>query len=147
MKCKLSIQEKLKDLRIERNLRLEELAEATGLSRSALGSYETNEDKDISHTAVITLAEYYEVSCDYLLGFNENRKHRDSEIADLHLDDATVEILRSEKLNNRLLCEMIKCHAANYSSYLLQFYRKLNSYIYFYIYFSVQCMTARFFRC
>ena len=44
MKCKLSIQEKLKDLRIERNLRLEELAEATGLSRSALGSYETNED-------------------------------------------------------------------------------------------------------
>ena len=56
MKCKLSIQEKLKDLRIERNLRLEELADATGLSRSALGSYETNEDKDISHTAIITLA-------------------------------------------------------------------------------------------
>ena len=73
MKCKLSIQEKLKDLRIERNLRLEELADATGLSRSALGSYETNEDKDISHTAIIALAEYYEVSCDYLLGFSENR--------------------------------------------------------------------------
>lgn len=108
MKCKLSIQEKLKDLRIERNLRLEELAEATGLSRSALGSYETNEDKDISHTAIITLAEYYEVSCDYLLGFSENREHRDSEIAELHLDDETIEILRSDKLNNRLLCEMIK---------------------------------------
>lgn len=26
----------------------------------------------------------------------------------MHLDDETVEILRSEKLNNRLLCEMIK---------------------------------------
>lgn len=38
------------------------------------------------------------------------------------------------------------CHAANYSSCLLQFYRKLNSYIYFYIYYSVPCMTARFFR-
>ena len=43
--------------------------------------------------------------------------------------------------------QWVDCHAANYSSYLLQFYRKLNSYIYFYIYFSVQCMTARFFRC
>ena len=39
------------------------------------------------------------------------------------------------------------CHAANYSSYLLQFCRKLNSYIYFYIYYSVPCMTACFFRC
>ena len=62
MKCKLSIQEKLKDLRIERNLKLEELSEATGLSRSALGSYETNEDKDISHTAIIASHNYLSLS-------------------------------------------------------------------------------------
>ena len=37
----LSIQERLKDLRVERGLTLGQLAEQTGLSKSALGSYET----------------------------------------------------------------------------------------------------------
>ena len=36
----LSIPERLKDLRVERGLTLEQLAEQTHLSKSALGSYE-----------------------------------------------------------------------------------------------------------
>lgn len=42
MYVKLSVPERLKDLRTERKLKLEELAEITGLSKSALGSYETD---------------------------------------------------------------------------------------------------------
>ena len=45
----LSIQERLKDLRVERGLTLEQLAEETHLSKSALGSYEG----DISRTSAI----------------------------------------------------------------------------------------------
>ena len=41
----LSIQERLKDLRVERGLTLGQLAEQTGLSKSALGSYETEDFK------------------------------------------------------------------------------------------------------
>ena len=37
MQVKLTIQERLKDLRVERDLTLEQLAEQTGLSKSALG--------------------------------------------------------------------------------------------------------------
>ena len=44
----LSIQERLKDLRVERGLTLEQLAEETHLSKSALGSYEGDKFKDIS---------------------------------------------------------------------------------------------------
>ena len=36
----LSIQERLKDLRVERGLTLEQLEEQVNLSKSALGSYE-----------------------------------------------------------------------------------------------------------
>ena len=43
----LSIQERLKDLRVERGLTLEQLAEQTHLSKSALGSYEG--DKSQGH--------------------------------------------------------------------------------------------------
>ena len=108
LKCVLTIQEKLKDLRKEKGLNLDELAMATGLSRSALGSYESNEYKDISHTAIIALAKFYGVSTDYLLGVTENMEEGNMEIADLHLDDETVEVLKSGSVNNRLLCEVIK---------------------------------------
>ena len=39
----LTIQERIKDLRVERKLTLKELAEQTGLSSSALGSYEADD--------------------------------------------------------------------------------------------------------
>jgi len=108
MKCQLSIQEKLKDLRVEKGLSLKELAAETGLSKSALGSYETNDHKDISHTAIIALAKYYGVSADYLLGLSENRDERSSDISELKLDDDAIGILKNGNINNRLLCEIIK---------------------------------------
>ena len=43
MQIKLTIQERLKDLRVERGLTLEQLAEQTGLSKSALGKYEADD--------------------------------------------------------------------------------------------------------
>lgn len=39
MNTTLTIQEKLKDLRVEHGLTLEQLADQTGLSKSALGKY------------------------------------------------------------------------------------------------------------
>ncbi len=63
----LTIQERLKDLRVERGLTLEQLAEQTNLSKSALGSYEADDFKDISHYALIKLARFYGVTTDYLL--------------------------------------------------------------------------------
>ena len=43
MQVKLTIQERLKDLRVERGLTLEQLAEQTELSKSALGKYEADD--------------------------------------------------------------------------------------------------------
>lgn len=108
MKCKLSIQEKLKDLRIEKGLSLQELAEQTGISRASLGNYETDDYKEITHKAIVTLANFYGVTSDYLLGLTENREQHRFLVDDLGLDDETVEILKSGKLNARLICEMIK---------------------------------------
>ncbi len=63
----LTILERLKDLRVERGLTLEQLAEQTNLSKSALDSYEAEDFKDISHYALIKLAKFYDVAIDYLL--------------------------------------------------------------------------------
>lgn len=108
MKCKLSIQEKLKDLRIEKGLSLQELSEQTGISRASLGNYETDDYKEISHKAIITLADFYGVTSDYLLGLTESREQHQFPVDELGLDDETVNLLKSGRLNVRLICEMIK---------------------------------------
>ena len=62
MNIKLTLGERLKDLRVERNLKLETLAEQTGLSKSALSKYESDDVTDLSIYAVTTLAEFYGVT-------------------------------------------------------------------------------------
>lgn len=106
MNPKLTIQEKLKDLRVERQLTLEQLAEETGISKSALGKYEAYDFKDISPFSVVTLAKYYGVSTDYLMGMTETKNHPNADLRDLHLSDDMIALLKSGKLNTRLLCEM-----------------------------------------
>ncbi|MCM1543478.1 MAG: helix-turn-helix domain-containing protein [Blautia sp.] len=106
MKQGITIQERLKDLRTERNLKLEELAAATGISKSALGSYENDDYKEISHKNLMTLADFYGVSTDYLLCRTENRNHPDTELTKLHISDDMVRLLKSGHINNRLLCEI-----------------------------------------
>ena len=102
----LTIQERIKDLRVEHGLTLKELAEETGLSSSALGSYETDETKDISHYAIIKLAKFYGVTADYLLGLSEMKNHSNADLADLRLSDNMIDILKSDRIDNALLCEL-----------------------------------------
>ena len=105
----LSIQERLKDLRLERGLTLEQLAEQTHLSKSALGRYEAEDFKDISHYAFIKLAKFYGVTADYLVGISETKNHPNADLADLRLSDDMIELLKSGLVDNSLLCEMAAC--------------------------------------
>ena len=109
MQIKLTIQERLKDLRVERGLTLEQLAEQTGLSKSALGKYEADDFKDISAFAIAKLADKLGVSTDYLLCRTETKNHSNTELDALHLSDDAVDVLRDGKFNHRLLSEFI-CH-------------------------------------
>lgn len=109
MNIKLTIQERLKDLRTERRMTLEQLSEATGLSRAALGKYETDDFKDISPFSIATLAKFYDVSTDYLLGLTEQKNHPDTTLSELHLSDDAIDVLKNRCFNKRLLSEML-CH-------------------------------------
>ena len=109
MQPKLTIQERLKDLRVERGLTLEQLSAETGISKSALGKYEADDFKDISPFSTVALAKFYGVSTDYLLGLTEQKNHPNTELEALHLGDDAIEVLRTGKFNHRLLSELI-CH-------------------------------------
>lgn len=72
-----------------------------------LGNYECDDFKDTSHTSIVTLAKFYGVSTDYLLGLTETKNHPNAELNDLHLSDEMITLLKGENINTRLLCEMV----------------------------------------
>lgn len=59
--------ERLKELRIENNLTIVQLATETKLSKSSISYWENNE-RVPSALNVITLAKFFGVSADFLLG-------------------------------------------------------------------------------
>ena len=109
MQVKIDTSERIKDLRVEKHLTLEQLAELTELSSSAIGKYESGEYKDISAFAIAKLADKLGVSTDYLLCRTENKNHPSTELDALHLSDAAVDVLKDGRFNHRLLSELI-CH-------------------------------------
>ncbi len=106
MKERQTVYDHLEDLRKERGLTLEELSKLTGISKTTLGDCEKKPDKDISHKHLLTLAKFYGVSMDYLFGLTENENHPNTALSELHLSDEMIELLNTEKVNNRLLCEI-----------------------------------------
>lgn len=58
------MQEKLKDLHIERGLNLEQLAEATQISKSALSAYEAGDKREIGSYNLYILAKFYNMTAD-----------------------------------------------------------------------------------
>jgi len=107
MKVNLTLQEKLRDLRDERKLKLQEVADATGIPLATIGRIESNEDNQANYQNIAILAKFYDVSTDYLFGVTDNRQHRHIEIDTLSLSDAAIEVLKSKKLNNRLVSELL----------------------------------------
>ena len=58
---------RIKALREDRDIRQSDVAAATGIDQRTLSNYETGKTNPDSF-AIIKLAEFFGVSCDYLLG-------------------------------------------------------------------------------
>lgn len=62
--------ERLKELRLEKELSQAQLAKATGLSHTAIVYWET-EQRIPNANAVVILAAFFDVTTDYLLGVED----------------------------------------------------------------------------
>jgi len=67
------IGERLRELRVERNESLEDVAKITGVSKSLLSRYERGLI-DPGLKALSKLSKYYSVSLDWLFGFAESKE-------------------------------------------------------------------------
>ncbi len=60
---------RIRDLREDRDLRQVDVANATGIDQKTLSNYETGKTNPDSY-AIIRLAEFFQVTTDYLLGYS-----------------------------------------------------------------------------
>ena len=79
--------DKLRSLRIEKNLTQKQVAERIGLAISAVSSYESG-SRYPSYEALIKLAYMFHVSTDYLLGITNKRS---IDVTDL--EDSEIELI------------------------------------------------------
>ena len=64
--------ERLSDLIADKNISLGKLEQMTGISKSALSKY-TNDEAEAPITSIVKLAQYFDISADYLLGLSDAR--------------------------------------------------------------------------
>jgi transcriptional regulator with XRE-family HTH domain len=109
MNTRLTLGEKLKDLRNKRDgkLTLDDVYEATGISKSTLQRLEGDEDIRVGYQDIETLARHYDVSADYLFGLTDLKQYHNIEVDKLRLSDEAIAVLKEGGLNNRLISKFI----------------------------------------
>ncbi len=95
---------RIRDLREDRDLRQADVAQAIGIDQRTLSNYETGKTNPDSF-AIIKLADFFNVSADYLIGRNYNDKSDNSnrsilrkiEEIQLNLSELALEIEKQYK--------------------------------------------------
>lgn len=108
MTVKTTMGEKFKDLRVERGLTTKQLCEMTQISEAVYNGLENDSPRDTGYSRIVTLAKFFDVPTDYLLGFTESRITKNIELKELGLSDNAVEVLMRHKQDNLLLSELIE---------------------------------------
>lgn len=108
MELKMTMGEKLKDLRTEKGLTTKEVSQLTGISEAVYNGLENDADRDTGYSRIIALAKFYDVPTDYLLGFTESRITKNIELKELQLTDKAINVLLSKNQNNHLISELIE---------------------------------------
>lgn len=83
------IGQRIRDLRKQKKMSQSELAKIIGVTQTTITAWETGKAEP-SSSAVANLADYFNVTTDYLLGRPEEKKEKDSNSVDLADMDALL---------------------------------------------------------
>ena len=92
------LSENLNWLRVTKNLKMETVEHDTGIPTSTLSRLENLETEpyETSINNIVTLADYYDVSIDFLLGREHSEEVTKTEIGELNLSDEAIMKLKSD---------------------------------------------------
>ena len=92
---------RLRELRLNRGLRQEQVAKLIGVNKSAISTYE-NDTREPSFEILVRLANLYRVSTDYLLGQTNSRSVDLSELSEQEAD-LVCKLVETLTNNNEIL--------------------------------------------
>ena len=95
------------DLCKDRNISQAQLAGTIGIDRSALSRFLSRKTDSMSYEHVIAIANYYNVSTDFLLGETDEPGRINYDIGELGLMVKTAECLYIRKINQAILCRLL----------------------------------------
>lgn len=87
----MRVGQRIANLRKERNVQQKELAGAVGMNRIVLNRIELGK-RPVRDDEIIKIADYFDVTCDYLLGHKEE-KNRTLRNNIMHLNDDELKVL------------------------------------------------------
>ncbi len=95
---------RLRQLRLDKHLKQEQVADLIGVTKSAISAYE-NDLRQPSFDVLVQLANLYRVSTDYLLGRTDTRS---IDLSDLTAAEATLvcELVSSMSARNRKIAQL-----------------------------------------
>lgn len=93
-----NIQNRIRELREDMDLRQIDVSHATGIDQKTLSNYETGKTSPDSYS-IIRLADFFQVTTDYLLGFSSMNIKNDREIIS-KLSDIERDIRELKRLLN-----------------------------------------------
>ena len=113
----MNITERLKNLREEKNLRIYDISKYLGIDKDLYGKYERqNVIIPIKH--LIDISKYFNVSIDYIFGFNDLKSYKDSKTINIELMSKRLrEFRKDNKLTQIALAEILKSDNSTISKY------------------------------
>ena len=108
MEANITINERIADLRNMSGLSQKELCEKIDVPTSTLSRIERGEITNVSNDILIKLANFYNVSTDYLLGLTNVKFKKNVELSELGLSNKALYTLLSGNVNASLLSRIIE---------------------------------------
>ena len=108
METNITINERITDLRTMSGLSQKELCEKIDVPTSTLSRIERGEITNVSNDILIKLANFYNISTDYLLGLTNVKFKKNVELSELGLSNKALYTLLSGNVNASLLSRIIE---------------------------------------
>ena len=103
-----TLRDRIRDLCRSKSITQTELAQALSIDKSTLSRFMTEKTNKLSSEYVIAIANYFEVSTDFLLGLTHSASRKNYDVEKLGLTVEAAANLRQGKLNCSVVCQLLE---------------------------------------
>lgn len=102
------IRERIRDLYRAAGMKQSELADAIGVDKSTLSRFMTGKTDKLSDSNIQKIAQFFQVSTDFLLGITDIADRKNYDVSELGLTAQAARNLFTRKVDPAIVCELVE---------------------------------------